>query len=401
MATEMRDRVVVVGAGPVGLVAARGLAGAGIPVTVLEAHGDIPDDLRASTFHPATLDLLDRFDVPRRLIEQGLVCPTWQFRDRQKGVVATFDLSLLAKDTKYPYRVQCEQWKLTKLLRAELETMPNVDIVYGARALSARQTEDDATVTVEMPDGSQQDFTGRWLVGADGARSAVRKSLDVAFEGITIPELYLSVSTTFRFEEVMPDLANINYISDPNEWLVLLRTPTLWRALFPADPAEPDDVMTSPARLQERLNSVVKRDEPYEIVHATAYRVQERVADRYVVGRIILAGDACHLNNPLGGMGMNGGIQDAMNLYEKLIEVWRGADPALLKRYERQRRKVAIETVQQTALRNRAMLNERDEGKRAQYHDDMRAIAADPKRHYDYVMRSSMIQSLRDLDKVA
>jgi len=316
-------------------------------------------------------------------------------------VVATFDLGLLAEDTKYPYRVQCEQWKLTKLLRAELETMEGVEIVYGARALSAHQGADEATVTVEMADGTQQDFTGRWLVGTDGARSAVRKSLAINFEGITIPELYLSVSTTFRFEEALPKLDKINYISDPNEWLVLLRTPSLWRALFPADPSEPDDVMTSAPRLQDRLQSVVARDEPYEVVHSTAYRVQERVADRYVVGRIVLAGDACHLNNPLGGMGMNGGIQDAFNLYEKLIEVWHGADPALLGRYERQRRKVAIETVQQTALRNRAMLNERDPAKRQAYHDDMRAISEDPKRHYEYVLRSSMIQSLRDLEKVA
>jgi 3-(3-hydroxy-phenyl)propionate hydroxylase len=398
---DERDRVVVVGAGPAGLVVARGLAGAGIPVTVLEAFSDIPDDLRASTFHPATLDLLDQFGVTEKLIAQGLVCPNWQFRDRKKGVVATFDLGILADDTKFPYRVQCEQWKLTRLLREELATNPDVKIVYGARALSASQTADHATVTVEYETGEREDFTGRWLVGADGARSAVRKSIDVKFEGITIPELYLSVSTTFRFEQAIPDLANIAYISDPEEWLVLLRTPTLWRALFPADPSEPDEVMTSNTRLQERLNSVIARDEPYEVIHSTAYRVQERVVDRYVVGRIILAGDAAHLNNPLGGMGMNGGIQDAMNLWDKLVQVWQGGDTSLLGRYERQRRKVAIETVQQTALKNRAMLNERDEAKRQIYHDEMRAIADDPKKAYAYVLRSSMIQSLRDLEQVA
>ena len=118
-------------------------------------------------------------------------------------------------------------------------------------------------------------------------------------------------------------------------------------------------------------------------------------------GRIFLAGDAAHLNNPLGGMGMNGGIHDAVNLTGKLAEVWRGADIALMGRYERQRRKVAIETVQAQALRNRVILKETDPAKRAAYHDELRATVADKDKHLAYVMRSSMIQSLRDLEEVA
>jgi 3-(3-hydroxy-phenyl)propionate hydroxylase len=394
------DRVIVVGAGPVGLVAARWLVAEGIPVTVVEAEREVPHDLRGSTFHPPTLDFLDRFGITDRLIPQGLVCPHWQFRDRREGAVATFDLGVLSADTAHPYRLQCEQWKLTHLLRDEMEQLDGADIVYGATAVAVEQDADTATLTVSREDGSQERMGARWIIGADGARSAVRKSLGVSFEGITHPELYLTLSTPFPFEQHVPDLAMVAYISDPDEWLVLLRTPTLWRVLFPTDPAIADEVMLSPDAIEARLQSVVASTSRYELVHKTAYRVFERVVDRYVVGRVLLAGDAAHLNNPLGGMGMNGGIHDAINLAGKLAEVWRGADPAVLGRYERQRRKVALETVQAQSVRNRQIMNTRDPAARQAFYDDLRATADDPRRARQYLLRSSMIQSLRDLEAV-
>jgi 3-(3-hydroxy-phenyl)propionate hydroxylase len=229
----------------------------------------------------------------------------------------------------------------------------------------------------------------------------VRKALDVEFPGMTIPEIFLTLSTTFRFEEVFPQLAPIAYLSDPEEWLVLLRTRSLWRVLFPTDPSLSDAVVTDPARVEARMQTVHAMATPYEVVHRTAYRVHERVVDRYVVGRVFLAGDAAHLNNPLGGMGMNGGIHDAFNLAAKLAAVWRREAPLdSMGRYERQRRKVALEVVQQQALRNRAILNQRDPALRRAYHDELRATVADPAKHRAYLLRSSMIQSLRDLEAV-
>ena len=99
-------------------------------------------------------------------------------------------------------------------------------------------------------------------------------------------------------------------------------------------------------------------------------------------------------------MGMNGGIHDAVNLTDKLTEVWRGAPVSLMDRYERQRRKVAIETVQAQALRNRTVLNEKDPAKRDAYHDELRQIVSDKVKHTEYVLKSSMIQSLRELKSV-
>jgi 3-(3-hydroxy-phenyl)propionate hydroxylase len=396
-----RGRVLIVGAGPVGLVAAAALAAENIPVTVIESDPDLPMDLRASTFHPPTLDMLERFGVTEAIIEQGLICPYWQFRDRREGAIATFDLGRLEGATRHPYRLQCEQWKLTRLLRERLQNGGDAEIRYNLSAIGATQDADGVTLTVQAPDGVRQDIRGSYLIAADGARSAIRKSLGVAFEGQTIPEIFLSLSTTHPFDAEISDLASIAYISDPEEWLVLLRTPSLWRVLLPTDPTQTDQQITDPERMEARLQQVQAKPGRYDIVHRTAYRVNERVAERYVVDRIFLAGDAAHVNNPLGGMGMNGGIHDAVNLADKLTAVWHGAPLDAMGRYERQRRKVALETVQAQTLRNRRMLNERDPAARRAYHDELRATVADPVQHRAYVMRSSMLQSLQDLERVA
>lgn len=396
------NRVLIAGAGPTGVVAARYLAGEGIPVTLIEASVDLQKDLRASTFHPPTLEMLDKFGAAKHCIDEGLICPLWQFRDRKQGPVATFDLGLLSDITPYPYRVQCEQWRLNQFLRDQLKTFSHVDVHYGVRSVDVKQDANSVSLTVADNEGKEQTLQGRYLIGCDGASSVVRKSLGINFEGMTIPEKYLTLSTTYDFREVFPDLADVAYLSDPDEWVVLLRTRRLWRVLVPTD-NQSDEEITNMEHVQKRLNSVAPRDEPYEIEHCTAYRVHERVAADYVQGRVFLAGDAAHINNPLGGMGMNGSIHDAMNLCEKLTALWN--DPSLgidsMQRYNRQRRKVAIETVQAQALRNRQILNETDPDKRQAYYDDLRRIVEDPDKHRNYVLRSSMIQSLQDLEKVA
>jgi 3-(3-hydroxy-phenyl)propionate hydroxylase len=388
------DCVIVVGAGPVGLTAALALGHRGIPTVLLAAEPELVMELRGSTFHPPTLDLLDEFGVVPRMIDVGLKAPTWQFRDRETGPVATFDLSLLAGDTNHPYRVQCEQWKLMRFLEEELRKLPGSDIRFNHEVTSVQPDDESVTVTAQTPSGPVS-LSGRYVVAADGARSAVRRSLAVDFEGFTYPELFLIASTDFRFEDRLTDIAYVNYIADPLEWLVLLRVPDLWRVLVPAPENSDREQLLSDDSLQQVLQRVVARPEPYRIAHRSVYHVHQRVAKSFRHGRVLLAGDAAHINNPLGGMGMNGGIQDAFNLSDKLAQIWAGADDRLLDRYDRQRRTVAVEAVQQQTNRNHQIISERDPETRKKSLDAMRRTATDKRSAREYMLKSSMISSMR------
>jgi 3-(3-hydroxy-phenyl)propionate hydroxylase len=387
------DRVIIVGAGPVGLTAALALHRRGIPTMLLAAEPELVMELRGSTFHPPTLDLLDEFDLVPRMIEVGLKAPTWQFRDRETGPVATFDLALLAGDTNHPYRVQCEQWKLMRFLEEKLRK-EGVDLRFGHEVTAVRQDDDGVTVTAATSSGPVE-LAGRYVMAADGARSAVRRSLGIEFEGFTYAELFLIASTDFPFENTLTDIAYVNYIADPLEWLVLLRVPGLWRVLVPAPENSDRDKLVSDDNLQAMLQRVVPRSEPYKIAHRSIYHVHQRVAKSFRHGRVLLAGDAAHVNNPLGGMGMNGGIQDAFNLADKLKAIWAGADDRLLDRYDRQRRTVAVEAVQQQTHRNQQIISERDPETRKKSLDAMRKVAADKTSAREYMLRSSMIASMR------
>lgn len=390
-----KKRVIVAGAGPVGLVAALRLASEGVPVVLLEAWDDLAIDLRASTFHPPTLDMLAEFGITQKLIDIGLVAPKWQFRDRETDERAEFDLGLLSDITEHPYRVQCEQHKLTRIIHGIVKDMDNVDIHFGTKLKFVSQTAESVTVTAER-DGEDVVFEGAYLIGADGASSAVRIALDIGFEGITYPEMFVQASTPFPFHEHIPNMSLINYVSDSDEWFVLLKVPDLWRTLFPTREGEDEEYALSEEGLQKRLQGVLPRDEPYDIVHRTIYRIHQRVATTYRIGRICLAGDAAHLNNPLGGMGMNGGIHDAWNLTGKLLSIIRGeADEDVLDRYTRQRKPIALENVQAQAERNRQLLNERDPKVRLARFREIQDTATDPEKARPFLMRSSMFEGLR------
>lgn len=389
-----KERILIAGGGPVGLIAALVLAREDIPVTVCESEAEPTEDLRASTFHPPTLDMLDTLGITDRLIGAGLVAPTWQIRDRKTGPVVTLDMSALKNDTAHPYRVQCEQWKLVRFALADLAAYDHAEVLFGHRATGVRQDADTVTLEVEGPKGPRS-FVGRYLIGADGATSAVRTALDIAFEGFTYEELFLSISTPFELADHFPELTYINYITDPDEWLVLLRVKSLWRVLIPVAPNLPKEKVLSDAFIEDRMQALLARPETYEIAHRTLYRIHQRVADKYRVGRAFVAGDAAHINNPLGGMGLNGGLQDAFNLTERLAKVWKGGDADLLDQYERQRRPIAIEYVKEATMRNQKLMSERDPVKRAATLDELRRAAEDPKAAYKMMLRASMIDAVR------
>jgi 3-(3-hydroxy-phenyl)propionate hydroxylase len=321
----------------------------------------------------------------------GRVAPRVQYRDRQ-GWMAEFDLGLIACDTSHPYRVQCEQFKLNQLLAARLGGKAHARIEFGAEVSDV--ADDPSGVTVLLAGGRK--LQGDWLIGADGGRSRVREALGIALQGFTWPERFLVASTPFDFATVIPRLCDVSYFADPEEWFFLLRVPGVWRAMFPVRAEESDAEVLSDGSIQKRLRRVHALAADYDIRHRTLYAVHQRVAESYRKGRCFLAGDAAHLNNPLGGMGMNGGIHDGFNVAGKLAGVIRGkSGEAELDRYEAQRRPVALEYVNRITIANKRNLEARDPEEHRRWKEDMTRTASDPARAREYLLKISMIESLR------
>lgn len=386
--------IIIAGAGPVGCVGALIFARAGIPVTLIEAADELMMDLRASTFHPPTLDMLDELELTPKLIEMGLIADRYQYRDRASGLYAEFKLDVLTGLVKHPFRLQCEQFKLTQLVVERLKAYPHAQVLMGTRVEGYQQGADGISVEIDGKAGKQV-LKGRYLIGSDGAHSTVRKLADIDLEGFTYPELFLVLSTSYPLERHFENLAQVSYISDVEEWCTVLRTPTNWRVLFPTVPGATDEELCEPESLQDRLKRLTKMDGPFDIQHVSLYRIHQRVAKAYRVKNLLLAGDSAHLNNPLGGMGMNGGVHDIINLADKMIQILdHGASEDLLDLYERQRRTVTIEYIQQQTIANKQAIEEASGEARIQRIRDLQAVAADKDKARSFLRRMNMIDAV-------
>jgi 2-polyprenyl-6-methoxyphenol hydroxylase-like FAD-dependent oxidoreductase len=401
--TKTREKVIIVGGGPVGLLCALNLASHDVPVLVLESHPELFMDLRAGSFHPPTLEVMEPLGVTAKLLEIGIPVHKWQLRDRQKGVIGTFELSLLADETPFPFRLHLEQHRFTPLVLEELRKLPNTEVRFSCHVENITQTGSGIRVTARTTDGAEE-FDGTWVIGADGGGSVVRKCADIDFEGFTFPERFALISTTHDLGR--HGFTDTAYISHPVEWCAVFRLPDqgppgLWRFLYGCDPNESEQVALSGPTIEKRLQSVQPKSTPYDVVHRTIYRVHQRVATTFRNGRFLIAGDAAHLNNPIGGFGLNCGLQDAMNLTDKLIRVVHAeASDDLLDLYVRQRRTANIEYVQEASIRNKRLLEETDESVRIARLDDMRRASLDPSLAKAVLMRSSMIESMRRANSI-
>ncbi len=388
-----RTRVLVAGAGPVGATAAYRLAQAGIDTLLVEALPNCPEDMRASTMHPPTLDMMAELGVLDELEAQGLRAPVFHYRNRRSGNVVAFDLADIADVSARPYRLQCEQFKLARLLISKLNALPHGEAIFQRRVLGYEQDADGVMVFLESPIAIER-VRADYVIAADGANSTLRKWTGVQFSGFTYPEQFLTLSTRYPIEDHLEGLAGVNYVSDDEEWCVILRVPDYWRVLVPTAPDAPTKDLLSDAKKTAVFQGLTDAGADVQTAHRTLYRVHQRVAEKFNHGRVILAGDAAHLNNPLGGFGMNSGIHDIWNLTEKLRSILvEGANPeTALSLYDRQRRAVANDFVQTQTIENKARL-ETSAGMAAKERE-MEEIAADPARRRAYLMRQSMYDSL-------
>ncbi len=392
----MPNPVIVVGAGPVGLVAALRLCRAGVPVLLLEKEVALQDDLRASTFHPPTLEMLDELDLTAGLRRQGLETRSWQIRLHETHEKAEFELEAISADTRYPFRLQVEQRVLCALAADQARSEPLLELRMGTELIGLEQSADRVILRVRNPDNSEENLVTPFLIAADGSRSTVRQALQMSFTGLTYPETTILVTTDFPFEQHLPGLANVNYVWCDQGTFSLLRLPDTWRCSLYPDEHETEAAALEDQSIENKLQRIVSRPEPYRVNEVRPYRIHQRIVDEYRIGRVLLAGDAAHLNSPSGGMGMNGGIHDAFNLTDKLPDVYRGKLPLdALDRYTRQRQPTAKQQILQQAHQNRTRMQQRDPEFRRTELARLQAIAADPERARDYLLHSSMISGLR------
>jgi 3-(3-hydroxy-phenyl)propionate hydroxylase len=392
---KTNQRVLISGGGPVGLFCALLLGRQGVPVRLFDVNDELQDDPRAATTHPATLEVLGQAGLVEDMAQQGLTAPIFQFWDRPSGqLVAEFDLALLANDTKYPFVIQCEQFKTAHIIMKRLVDMPNVEIMFGHEVVTVDQTDDEVTVTVRTKSGEEK-HTGSYLIGADGGRSTVRKQAGIPFEGFTWAERFLVLTTPFDFNAHL-GYCYRSYFADPDEWCNCFKVaadgpPGLWRTVFPTDPNASEAEIMSDQAVQARLQKFFPGSQPYDIVHRNLYTTHQRVAATFRKGRVMLAGDSAHVNNSIGGMGLNGGLQDAANLSEKLVQVLAGAPDSLLDLYSLQRRTVSIEFVQAQSIANKKQLETKEPEARKATLAELAQTAADPAKARQYLLRSSML----------
>jgi 3-(3-hydroxy-phenyl)propionate hydroxylase len=405
------DRVIVVGAGPVGAVTALALVKKGIPVTLIEAEAEPPEDQRAATIHPPTVEMLAELGLKDEAFAEdatgGLLSPIFHFRDRVTGeLVAVFDISLLEGEVPYPFVVQWEQYKLVRAAIPHIEASGIADIRFSTKVADLAQGADYVEVTVAGAERDSERLRGRYVIGADGGRSTVRRLSEIEFEGFTWPERFIKIGTSFDFGATGRGFCTRNYFSDPNEWLNLFKVkgngpPGIWRGIMPVPAEESDEEALSMESIQRRLHGIHAKNGDYGIPYHALYSVHQRVAATFNKGRVLLAGDAAHVNNPIGGMGMNGGIHDAMNLTAKLADVWFGrAGPEVFDRYTRQRLKAQVDYVQAQTIQNKRSLEEKDPVIRRKHLDELRRISEDVKLHKQFLYRAGLFDSLNSANAV-
>jgi len=396
-----KERVVICGGGPVGMVAALSLVRQGIPVTVLEAFDTPPKDPRAATLHPSTLEMLDTLDLAAGILERGLHAPAFQFRDRKtQDIIAVFDMQHIADETDFPFAVQYEQWKLTRDAIAALAAYDIADIRLGAQVTAFSQDYEGVTVVYKNLEGDLVKVEGRYLLACDGGRSTIRIGLGVFMSGFTWEERFLVLTSVHDFAK-SDGYINRNYVMDPTEWCAVFKVPGdedqgIWRTLFPTHGHERDEDLLSDAGVTQRIKGLRPTMDQNDILHRNLYAVNQRVADRFRIERIFLAGDAAHLNNPLGGLGLNTGIHDCMNITKKIGDVWFGRAKAdVFERYHRQRHQLATEFLQSVTIENKKRIEEKDPEVIKQNQQVLRENAEDPAKAKTWLMRSSLLDSVR------
>ena len=384
--------VIITGAGPTGLTLALALGRAGIKVELFEAADDLADEIRASTIHASTLELWDELGVADAIIAKGKKTYSLQFWERaSKILVAEFDYGLIKNDTRYPFRLQCPQNIVTRELLPAVKATGNVSVHMSHAAKRFEDKGDSVILYVDSPSGEKA-IKGSYIAACDGPRSPEREQLNIQFPNLSVLEdRFLLIGSDINLKDIYPDIGPVAYFYDPEEWIICMQLPEMTRTVFRIPPEEATEGLTNEDSCRKRLSKVVGDDYNYQIKVVNYYSVIQRAAETFRVGRVILAGDAGHLNNPTGGQGLNSGAQDAGMLAEKLIAVLNGASDTALDEYSKLRSDYAANMVQAKAKKNYSDLVLTDADERAERNQNMALIAKDPRQAREFLLRSAML----------